>query len=114
MTIQPNTFFENLSLVTFGGSRAFVVLSATLVLFLGAYLGLLNATVSNVVSREQYEKRLTVIYSNIGELESTYLAEKNTVTLASARSLGFVEASPVQFVSRMPLKNRLSLNANEI
>src|SRR3989338_8118111 len=99
MIVRTRTFFENIS-------RTFWLLLGLCVFLSASYLALISLTISNVVAREQAERNISLMYSRVGELESSYLAEKNAITLSLARTLGYLDSSRVEFVSRAPLKNR--------
>lgn len=89
--------------------KIFWSLSITLVLCIAFYIFFINATVRNVVSRQNLEAEASRLTVAIGEKEFEYISLRNAITLPLAYSLGFVEAGDKIYVSRTP-KTLVSYN----
>lgn len=75
-------------------------LSGLLGVLVVAYLGLVGSTVYNTLERQQGEKQVSEMTSNLSEMEFSYLALKAKVNPELARSLGFVDAGNVTVAKR--------------
>ncbi len=81
--------------------------------FLYAYF--VNSTILNIVERKNTSNQITLLSSNVSELESEYFALSNKIDLPYIYSLGFKDASPhTKYASRKALTKRLSFNNNEL
>ncbi|HEY4512012.1 MAG TPA: hypothetical protein VJH55_04205 [Candidatus Paceibacterota bacterium] len=70
-------------------------------LSLGALYGfLVQGAIVNVVLREDAQKVISTMTSELGALETKYIATKNTVTLELAREKGFVDAESTTFITK--------------
>lgn len=82
------------------------------VFLVGGYLYAVNRTVFNVVATTNAEKTLAQSAATSADLESSYIALKNKITLDFAYSQGFQDASGQQiFLVKKPAVNTLSFNA---
>ncbi|MSU45402.1 MAG: hypothetical protein EXS47_02115 [Candidatus Zambryskibacteria bacterium] len=75
-------------------------LLAVLFLCLGFYMYFINATVHNVVSRQDLEAEASALTLTIGNQEFEYITKRNGVTLALAYSLGFKDSDAKTFISK--------------
>ena len=65
----------------------------------GFYMYFINATVHNVVFRQNLEKEATQLTLAIGNQEFQYITQKNAVTLATAYAMGFKDTPTKTFIS---------------
>ena len=93
--------------------RAFFTLAVLSGIFVGAYLFLLNQTIRDVVAVEDTQRSLSVMHSEVGDLESQYLLARSKVNLDTAKALGFQDVPASGFLSRSAERTRLTL-VNEI
>ncbi len=73
---------------------------ALLLLSFGFYMYFINATVHNVVARQNLEAEASNLTLTIGNQEFQYITSRNNVTLALAHSMGFKDVSEKTFISR--------------
>lgn len=78
----------------------FWALSAILFLFIGFYIYFINATVHNVVLRQDLESEASQLTLMIGNQEFEYITKRNNITLALAHSMGFKDSNEKVFVSK--------------
>jgi len=64
------------------------------------YIYAINKVVRNVVKLQATETQLSQITSEVGEMEFTYINQKNSITFDKATELGFAFAEPSRFISR--------------
>lgn len=76
------------------------------VLLMTLYIFFVSSSIVNVVVREEIEQEIATIYSDVGELEFTYLALKDDITLELAYDLGFTDIVGKTFVTRKSLSGR--------
>lgn len=76
------------------------------------YIYAVSTTVSNTVSRQSLEREVATYAARIGEMEFTYIGQKNAVTLATAYEHGFQDVSHPVYVSRTTSASALSVNLN--
>lgn len=88
--LQLNTFHK----------KAIVALFFTCCLLGGAYLTLMKETVAHTMARQAVERSLTETAGEVALLEAEYMQVMDSLTLARAHDLGFVEADVALFVSR--------------
>jgi hypothetical protein len=62
-------------------------------LLIFSYAYFINATIVNAMSRTTLESELSTLTSSLGVKETEYINVKRGISLAFAKSLGFVEAS---------------------
>jgi len=72
------------------------------VLFLcaGFYMYCINATVHNVVTRQNLEAEAAELALELGSEEFSYITKRNSITLDLAHTLGFKDVSEKQYVIR--------------
>jgi hypothetical protein len=87
----------------------FYIMLALIVMMFSMYVYLVNATVMNVVARQDTERAISSLSTSIGELEFKYIGLKNSVTLELAHAKGFKDTSPSSFLARN--KSTLSYNS---
>ena len=87
----------------------FWILMSGLVLFSGAYLYFLTQTVINTAFYQSIEKKIAVLNSEVGELESEYISLKKEINFELAEKLGFAETTTIKFVDKNITNQTLSL-----
>jgi hypothetical protein len=89
--------------------KTFYVL-VTLIAFVSFFYGFfVQQTIMNVVEREKTLKEARVLSSEIGDLESAYIALKNNITLDFAYAQGFKDADTTEYISKRALgRNTIS------
>lgn len=75
------------------------------------YIYAVSSAVSNTVSRQSLEREVGTLAARIGEMEFTYIGEKNSVSLATAYEHGFKDVSAPVYVARAKAPS-LSVNLN--
>ncbi len=78
----------------------FWMLILVLAFVLGVYLYSLNSVMFNIVKRGEAEKSLSNLKTSVTEIESSYLALKNNITLDLAYSRGFQEVEISAFIPK--------------
>lgn len=91
----------------------FWTLVGGLVFCLMLYMYCVNATIHNVVAREDLEAQATQLSFAISNQEFQYISLRNQITLPLAYSLGFSDAPEKVFVSKKSL-NHVSYLTHEI
>jgi len=87
---------------------AALALCAAIFAFYGYFL---NSAIRNVIARQNVEGQMSAIRVSQSSLESNYVALKDSVTLDSAKTLGFAEANDTLFINAEgPSKTALSYN----
>jgi hypothetical protein len=71
-----------------------------LLLGIGFYMYLINATVHNIVARENFETEASALTLAIGKQEFAYIQARNSITLEMAYSMGFKDIAEKTYVSR--------------
>lgn len=69
-----------------------------------SYMYLVNKTIWNVANREKIHNEIVAYSSKLGEIEFEYIKSKGSITLNSARQLGFTEPEQVSFVTKETVK----------
>lgn len=87
---------------------SFVMLTLILCSFL-SYGYLINATIGNVVARQQAQSAITKLSAELATLETTHLQLKNRIDPSLAAQLGFVDVAEPRFVAYNQSQS-LSLN----
>lgn len=87
----------------------FWTLVAVSIMSLFIYIYAINTTTRNIALRQNLEKQITDISTNLNSLEFTYIDLKNDVTIELAREYGFKEVKNPLYVSRA---SRVSLSYN--
>ncbi len=80
----------------------FWTLVGILFLCIGLYMYFINATVHNVVIRQNLESEASTLTLSIGSQEFKYISNRNAITLPLAYSLGFKDVSAKTFLSKTP------------
>jgi hypothetical protein len=75
------------------------------------YIYAVSSTVSNTVTRQALEREVGTMAARIGEMEFTYIGEKNSVSLPLAYEHGFKDVSSPIYISRTKASS-LSVNLN--
>ena len=78
----------------------FHALVGILVLCAGFYMYFINATVHNVVARQNFETESSQLTLAIGSEEFQYISKRNSVTLDLAYSMGYKDVSKKTYISR--------------
>lgn len=78
----------------------FWTIVGALLLSVGFYIYFINATVHNVVARQNLENEASSLTLKIGNQEFQYITMRNNVTLATAHSMGFKDVSVKTFISK--------------
>ncbi len=91
----------------------FYILCAISIASLFVYIYCINMTVRNVVVRSSIEKQLTKVTSANSEKEFEYIAEKNTIDMSKALSMGFKPTNQEIFVSRQPSVAFVDVNVSQ-
>ncbi len=78
----------------------FWTIIGALLLSVGFYIYFINATVHNVVARQNLENEASSLTLKIGNQEFQYITMRNNVTLATAHSMGFKDVSVKTFISK--------------
>jgi hypothetical protein len=73
----------------------------------------INNTIMNAVSKQNMEKEMISLNTDINSMEFDYINAKNKITLDYAHSLGYVSISNDKFASISTNYNSLSLHINE-
>ena len=89
--------------------KFFWTLVAISVLSLSFYIYAINATAKNIALRQDLERQVVKISTNLDSLEFGYIELKNNVTLELAYLYGFKEVRSPLYVSR---SNTASLSFN--
>ena len=86
----------------------------SLFVFLLVFYGIeINNTITNAVSKQNMEKEMITLNSDINSMEFDYINAKNKITLDYANSLGYVSIPNDKFASISINNNSLSLHLNE-
>lgn len=94
--------------------KFFWVLSSVLISLVLSYGFFLNTTIMNAVAKQNTEKEIFALMSEVNALESEYLTAKNQITIALAMSRGFVKITLDKFATINNNTINLSLsNINE-
>jgi hypothetical protein len=76
-----------------------------LIILLGlTYMYFINKTIWNVAAREKMQDEIVTINSQLGEKEFEYIKSKGSITMESAKQLGFDQPARVSFVTKEILK----------
>jgi hypothetical protein len=69
------------------------MLLSVIVALLFAYAYFVNGTIQNIVEAKDMKAKISSLTSSVSNLESEYLAERSTMSLSYAKSLGYSESS---------------------
>jgi len=89
------------------------ILFSVFALLLVSYGFLVNATIMNAIERQNIEKEILSLSSDINQKEFGYLEAKNSITIDLALANGFIQVKNQKFVSVEPVSSSLSLSINE-
>ncbi len=92
--------------------QIFWILSITFVFLLVSYGFLINNTIANAISKENMQKELSSLNSEINSAEFQYLNIKNSINITMALSKGFVSVPNNNFALVSPSRS-LSLSINK-
>jgi len=104
---------KQIDTIEYKGKRTFQFLFSFSIFFIISYGFLLNSTMMNTVSKQNMEKEMTSLSSEVNVLEFQYLNIKKSITLEFAKSKGFVVVASDQFATIDPVKQKISLSVNE-
>lgn len=90
----------------------FWIFFSLFIFFLVFYGFMVNSTIANAVAKQQAEKDIISLNTDVNSMESTYLNLKNKITIDLAVSKGFVENMTEKYVVVSKDKG-LSLSINE-
>ncbi len=90
----------------------FWVLVSVFFFCLFSYGYMVQASIVNVVNRQAMEEEISLLNSNILDLECAYIKSKNSINLELATGLGFVPGDSQKFVTRNSSNLGLSLITN--
>lgn len=82
----------------------FWTLLGVLLLCCGFYMYCINATVHNVVLRQNFENESSNLTLAIGSEEFKYISKRNTITMELAYSMGFKEVTDKTFITKKSTK----------
>jgi len=102
-----NTIALKLNKINIKKVLACAVLS--IVLLLVSYTYLIIQTTVNISIYKNNEEKIMDLDSKIGTLEFNYISLKKNINLDMAKSLGYVEASNINFINKNILDKKLSL-----
>jgi len=71
-----------------------------LLISIGFYMYFINATVHNIVARQNLEAEAGALTLSIGKQEFAYIQAKNGVTLEMAYNMGFEDVKEKTYISR--------------
>jgi len=80
--------------------KIFVVLVSLSILSFGYYIYAIYATASNVAARQESERQIAKISTNLDALEFGYIELKNNITMELAYEYGFKEVKSPLFIPR--------------
>ncbi len=80
--------------------RLFKVLVILFILAIGLYVYSLSSVIYGVVQRRSLDKEISLLNSDIGTLEAGYLSETNTISYASAATLGYTKPHTLYYESQ--------------
>ena len=92
-------------------SIGFMVL---LVVLLSLYIFFVGRSIVSVVVREEIEFQIAGVNSDLSNLESDYLAKKDTINMAFAQERGFKSISKKIFINRGTFVGKSMTQRNEI
>ena len=93
--------------------KIFWILFSAFIFFGLSYGFLINGSMMNAMSKQNIEKKIASLSSDVNTLEFNYLNIKNSVTIDTALSKGFVVVSTDKFAVINPDQKNISLSINE-
>jgi hypothetical protein len=91
----------------------FWIFFSVFIFLLVSYGFMVNKTIVNAVSKQQTEKNIIVLNSEVNSIESKYLDLKNDITIDLALSKGFTINDNVKYVINSLSEQKVSLSINE-
>jgi len=77
------------------------------------YIYAVNTTIRNTIARQNLENEVAIVSTQLGDLEFSYIALKNKVSLDLAYTRGFKNVSSAQYVSRGESRS-LTMNVTSV
>lgn len=99
--------------IEYRNKKVFLILFSIFIFFIISYGFLLNSTMMNAVKRQNLEKEIKSLTTNVNSLEYKYLNIKSNITMDLAKSYGFVAISSNKFAAIDTSGKTLSLSINE-
>lgn len=96
--------------IEYSERKAFWCLVSLVIAFFGFYVYFVNSAIINVVERQKTEREIASVNSRVSNLESSYLALNDKISIDYAFSMGFVKVEKEKYVHRKTLSANLSLN----
>lgn len=107
-------FNNQLEKIEYREKKLFWTLFSLFIFFVISYGFLLNNTMMNAVAKQNMEKEMVSLNSDVSSLEFQYLNIKNSITLDLALSdKGFVSVSSNKFAIIDSASKNVSLSINE-
>ncbi len=110
MTTQAIT--KQIRNIEYTEKQIFWTLFVLFVFFLVSYGFLINKTIGNAIAKENMQKEMSMLNSEVNSREFQYLNIKNSITMNLALSKGFVAVPNNNFALLSPSRS-LSLSINE-
>ncbi len=82
----------------------FWAMLALIIVLAATYMYFVNRTIWNVAAREKLQDEIVAVNSKLGEKEFEYIKSKGSITMESAKQLGFAEPQRVSFVTKEIIK----------
>ena len=79
------------------------------VLLFSSYIYLILQTTVNITTYQNVKEKIIELDSHLGSLEFEYMSLKKIINLEMAHTLGYVEASNINFIDKDIVSNKLSL-----
>lgn len=89
--------------------KLFWIFSITLFVLFMTYAYMVNAAIMGAVNRQKVQVNITKLASQTSNLETEYIALKNSINLELAYTLGFKNESNTRFVARKDAPGNLTL-----
>jgi len=93
--------------------KIFWALFSVFALLLVSYGFLVNKAILNAVAKQNLEKQISSLNSNVDSLEFTYLSMENNINMDFALSKGFITVPEDNFAVIVPAKGGSVLSINE-
>lgn len=105
---------RNKQTTLYSHQRALWFLVGVIVIAGGFYMYAINETVRNVVERRDLQGEVATLQSEIGDLEFTYIEQKNAITMDTAEQFGFRKAQQPSYVRPTAFGHRSGDSENRI
>ena len=106
-------FNNQIEKIEYREKKVFWILFSVFVFFVLSYGLLLNSIMTKAVAKQNIEREMISIGSEVNSLESKYLNIKSKITLDFAKTRGFVVVSADKFAVIASDQPNLSLSINE-